>query len=254
MTRTTTYKSLFLLSFLFLSISCKKEKLVITKITSKTSVIDSSFTSNNKIKKAIYPYKEKMISEINTVISYTPKDLVRTDGNLESTLGNLIADLSYERVNRIFLKKTGENIDFALFNYGGIRAGIPKGNVTNKNAFELMPFENNYVVTKLSGNKIIELINYLIKSNVAHPISKQVRLSTLKSTFQLKIKGKSFDQNKNYYVLTTNYLQSGGDNMLFFKKPIELHNIEYKMRDAIVDYFKSKDTLKSNLDGRFKKK
>jgi len=248
-----TYKTLFLFGFLFLFISCKKGRQIVVKVTSKTIMIDSLLSSNSKIIETISPYKEKMIAEINTVISFTPKDLVRTDGALESSLGNLIADLSYEKVNPIFFKKTGKTIDFALFNYDGIRAGIPAGNVTNKNAFELMPFENNYVVTKLKGEKIIEIINYLIKSNAAHPLSKQVKLTINNSKYKLKIKGKTFDQDQNYHVLTTNYLQSGGDNMLFFKNPIELHNIEYKMRDAIVDHFKSIDTLKSNLDGRFKR-
>lgn len=248
-----TYKVLFLFGFLFLVTSCNQERQIVVKVTSKTIGIDSLLLSNSEITETISPYKEKMITEINTVISFTPKDLMRTDGDLESSLGNLIADLSYERVNPIFLKKTGNNIDFALFNYGGVRAEIAAGNVTNKNAFELMPFENNYVVTKLKGEKIVEIINYLIKSNTAHPLSKQVKLTISNTNYQLRIKGKTFDQNQDYYVLTTNYLQSGGDNMLFFKNPIELHNIAYKMRDAIVDHFKSIDTLRSNLDERFKR-
>lgn len=251
----TTLKRTFLFFFIsLLFFSCQEKKYTNTKITSTLVSIDSSLDSNKAIANTIAPYKKKMLAEINTVLSYAPKDLVRTDGHLESSLGNLIADLSYERVNPIFFKETGNNIDFAMFNYGGIRAGISSGNVTNKNAFELMPFENNYVVTLLSGKKINELIQYLIKSNTAHPLSKQVQLTLYDNSYDLKINHKPFQQNKNYWVLTTNYLQSGGDNMLFFKAPLKMINIDYKMRHAIIDYFKSKDTLTSKLDGRIKRK
>ncbi|MDG2194202.1 MAG: 5'-nucleotidase [Polaribacter sp.] len=242
-----------LFSIFFILLSCKKETHHLSKITSKTIAIDSTLVSNNQITKTIAPYKKKMVTKINTVLSYSPKSITRTDGELESSLGNLLGDLSFKRVQPIFYKKTGKNIHFALFNYGGIRASISKGNVSNKNAFNLMPFENNYVVVELSGEKMIMLIDYLIKSNKAHPLSKQFRLLITKNGYTLSINNKPFDSKKSYFVLTTNYLQAGGDNMYFFKNPIKLYSINYKMRHAIIDEFKSTDTLKSNLDGRFKR-
>ena len=132
-----TFKNIILLfCFSMLLSSCKEETYVVTKITAKTIAIDTTIASVNSITQAIAPYKERMIKEINTVISYTPKDLVRTDRKLESSLGNLLADLSYEIGNPIFKDQTAKNIDFALFNYGGIRASIAKGEITNKHAFE----------------------------------------------------------------------------------------------------------------------
>lgn len=251
----TTFKKIVLLFCIgILLFSCKEDSYNVTKITAKTIAIDATVTSVNTIAKTIAPYKEKMIAEINTVLSYAPKDLTRTDGELESSLGNLLADLTFKRANPIFKKQTGKNIDFSMFNFGGIRAGIPAGNVSNKNAFELMPFENILVVVELSGQKVEALIAYLIKSNTAHPLSKNIALTITKKGYELYINNKKFDTNRSYFVLTSDYLQSGGDNMTFFKNPIQRVSLEYKMRDAIVDYFKSVDTLKSNLDKRFKRK
>jgi 2',3'-cyclic-nucleotide 2'-phosphodiesterase (5'-nucleotidase family) len=250
----TSKKIAFAFFISFLIFSCKKEKYIATKITAKTVSIDTGLTSVHDITKIIAPYKEKMITEINTKISYTPKKIVRTDGDLESSLGNLMADLSYERANPLFNKETDENIDFAMFNYGGIRAGIPAGNITNKHAFELMPFDNMYVVVELSGDKMEELITYLITKKTAHPLSKHIQLTITKNGYELFIQHKKFDNKKTYYVLTTDYLQSGGDNMVFFKNPKSIYKQDYKMRDAIIDYFKSVDTVKTILDNRFKRK
>ena len=251
--RSTLKKIAFAFFLSFLLFSCQKEKVVVSKITAKTIAIDTTLTSVDAIVKTIAPFKEKMIQEINTKISYTPKNLTRNDADLESSLGNLIADLSYERANPIFNKETQKNIDFAMFNYGGIRAGIPAGNITNKHAFELMPFDNMYVVVELSGEKTEELITYLITNKTAHPLSKHVQLTITKNGCKMYINDKKFDKNKSYFVLTTDYLQSGGDNMNFFKNPKTILKTDYKMRDAIVDYLKTKDTIKSVLDNRFKR-
>lgn len=250
---TSLKKSLLLFCISLLIISCKEEKLVVTKISTKTIAVDTTIQSNKSYSKVISPYKQKMITEINTKISFTLTDLTRNDGDLESSLGNLLADLSYERANPVFNKLTGKNIDFAMFNYGGIRAGITAGDVTNKNAFELMPFENMLVVVELNGKQMVDLISYLEKRNTAHPVSKHFRLTLNKNNYTLNIKTKKFDKEKTYYVLTSDYLQSGGDNMVFFKNPLQRISLEYKLRDAIVDYFKSVDTIKSKLDGRFKR-
>lgn len=190
---------------------------------------------------------------METVLSYTPKNLNRYDGKFESSLGNLMADLCFEKANPIFNSRTGNNIDFALFNFGGIRTAISKGKITNKHAFQLMPFENELVVVELSSEKITELINYLVRANKAHPISKHLNLNITKNGTAIKINGSQIDNLKSYFVLTSNYLQNGGDNMNFFKNPINLYKTNYKVRNAIIDYFKENDTVKIELDSRFLK-
>src|SRR5690606_10052166 len=89
---------------------------------------------------------------------------------------NFIADLTYEISNPIFEKRTGNSIDFVLLNHGGIRAIISKGEVSRRTAYQVMPFENRVLVLELSGEKVMELLTYLAKSNTAHPISKELEL------------------------------------------------------------------------------
>lgn len=234
--------------------SCKTEPQKLIKIEGKQLPITTEIESVQEIDDFIKPYKEKVESEMNTVLSYTPKDLVRTDGELESSLGNLMADLCYQRANPVFNARTQKNIDFVMLNFGGIRAGITKGDIKTQNAFQLMPFENSLVVTELTGNKILELANYLLESKRAHPLSKQVKVVIENDKIDFKINNKSIDKNKTYFVLTSDYLQNGGDSMNFFKNPVELYKTDYKLRNAIIDYFKEIDTIKVELDGRFIKK
>lgn len=240
-----------LLSFLLLACNSSKKELV--KIKGKQLPITDSIVEVAAITDSISPYKIKVEKEMNTQISYTPIDLTRLDSDLESSLGNLMADICYEKSNLVFESRTTKTVDFAMFNYGGIRAGITAGPITNLSAFKLMPFENSLVVVELTSEKIEELAQYLIEGNKAHPISKELNLTLNKSGYDLKIKGASIDKSKTYFVATSDYLQSGGDHMNFFKNPVSLFKTDYKVRNALIDYFKEHDTIHVALDGRFKK-
>ena len=67
------------------------------------------------------------------------------------------------------------------------------------------------------------------------------------------INGKTLDHNKVYYVVTSDYLSNGGDNMIFFKKGVEKYNLDYKLRNIIIDYFKENKMIVPNKDIRITK-
>lgn len=246
-----THYFLLCFSLLFFS-ACKKETPVrLYQIKAQQLVTDSTTVDNKAITAIIEPFKKHLNSQLDAVLCTTPIDLVRTDAKLESSLGNLMADICFEQGNPVYQKQTSNTIDFVLFNYGGIRAPIAKGNITARNAFEVMPFENELVVVELSGEKVKELLNYLFVNKKAHPISK-LKLKLNETSYQeVIINNMPFDATKNYFVLTSDYLQEGGDKMNFFKVPISLHKTGYKIRTALIDYFTKTDSIIPNLDNRF---
>ena len=247
-------KKFIILVFTILAfVSCKNEPQSLVRIEGKQLPITEEITSKKNIEAFIKPFKEKVKKEMDVVLSYTSKELNRYDGELESSLGNLMADLCYERANMVFNSRTKKNIDFSMFNFGGIRASISKGEIRNQHAFELMPFENSLVVVELTAEKITALATYLITQNKAHPLSKHINLVVSDNDFKLTINNAPLDNSKTYFVLTSDYLQSGGDNMIFFKDPVNLFKLDYKVRNAIIDYFKDTDTIKVELDGRYRK-
>lgn len=253
--RTKLYKILVLIlvSGLLnkLTISCVENNKALKKIEGKQLPISEELTEKESFKQDIAPYKKELESLVTEVLCFNPRTLSRQESPLESSLGNFYADVCIRRSDSIFFKETGQHIDFALFNYGGIRTAIPQGEVMVKHIFQLMPFENKLVVAELTGEKVQELINYLEQSRKAHPVS-GIRLEMIKNSMKkVTIKGNAFDPNKNYYVLTHDYLQHGGDNMTFFKEPVTLFSTQYKVRDALIDELKGLDTLYVDLDQRF---
>lgn len=243
-------KNLGFLLLTFLGISCLHQSNQVSKITTETSQLDTLVGQDSSLIEVYAPYKKKMNEEIHKVLSYAPKHLTRTDGKMQSSLGNLIADLMFEKANSLYTEETGREIDFVFSNYGGIRSGIWEGDVRAAHVFNLMPFDNTIVVVELTREKVDALFQFFLENNRAHPLSKQVQVTIEnKKTIKVLIHGKPLE-DKTYFVATSNYLQKGGDHMNFFANPKSLYDSNFLIRDAIAEYFGSRDTLVSQLDKR----
>ena len=242
---------LSILSFCFVIVACETESN--QQKYGYNIEINQQVLSDSSIVKYYQPFKKNLEESLmNTPISYSPETYKKNDGELNSTLSNMFADATYEMSNPVFNKMSGENIDIVLLNNGGIRSIISKGNISEKTAFELMPFENSIVVLELRGSSIIKMIDYLRKVKLQHPISGlQITLNNDYSVNEVKINGVSIENEKKYYVATTDYLLEGGDKMYFLAETTKTTDINYKMRDILIDYFKKYDTLKLKSDNRF---
>jgi 2',3'-cyclic-nucleotide 2'-phosphodiesterase (5'-nucleotidase family) len=245
------FKYFILYSTLFLFTACK-QNISITKIEGKRLEINDSISGVKEIEDFIKPFREHITNDLDSVLAYSVGNYSKNDGSLNTAIGNLMADAMLELSTPIYRKRTGNNIDMAISNYGGIRAILPKGNVTARTAYELMPFENETVVVELKGKYVKELVTYLQRSKQAHPISGlQIILDKDYKLLQATINGKPIDDNKIYHIVTHDYLYYGGGKMTFFENSDSHHFLDYKVRNLLIDYFKKHDTLNPVIDNRF---
>jgi len=237
------------LTFL-LSVSCGEQKYYVTKIEGKDIGITNSNKDVEAIETFVKPYREHINTELNSVISYAPETLDKS-GQWQTTIGNLLADITLQRGNTIFTARENKKIDLCLLNNGGIRSIIPKGNITLKTAFEIMPFENTSIVVALKGTQISEMVTYLIAEKKPHPISGiQFTIDKNNQAKDILIQGKPLENETLYYVITSDYLSNGGDKMDFFKKGTATYDLNYKLRNILIDYLKETDTIPILKDKR----
>ena len=154
---------------------------------------------------------------------------------------------------QFFKSRTGNEIDVVLLNYGGIRSNISKGDITKRSIYEILPFENILVVVKMKGEYMDELIDYLLKSQRANPIAGlKLKVDQDFKLLEATINGSEIDKDKSYYVVTYDYLYYGGGNMdEFLQKSDSLFVLDYKVRNALMDYFIKTDTINPVKDDRF---
>lgn len=228
---------------LFLFFSCSQQQFVISKTTTSEYKISDSISKNTAIEQFITPYRNHVDKDLSAVLAYAPETLDKK-GDWQSTIGNLLADITLQKCNPIFYSREKKNIDICLLNHGGIRSIIPKGNVNARVAYEVMPFENSAMVVALKGEQIQEMINYIVLNKKAHPLSGMTfTIDKNNIAINILIQGIPFDKNSTYYVVTSDYLVNGGDNMTFFSQATAKYDIDYKLRNIIIDYFTEVDTI-----------
>ncbi|TYA71492.1 5'-nucleotidase C-terminal domain-containing protein [Seonamhaeicola marinus] len=243
---------LFFLLIFFTLIGCKEQGSHLSKIEGKRISISDSISNNEDIENFIKPYRERINSDLDSVIAFSTNVFSKKDGTLNTAIGNFMADAVFSESNPIFKSRTGKDIDLVLLNHGGIRSVLPKGDITKRTAFEIMPFENSIVVVALKGHQVDSLVSYLVKRKRAHPISKlKIVLDAKDNLVTATVKDQPINRDKTYYVATNDYLYKGNDGMTFFRPNDSLYTLNYKIRNTIIDKFNKLDTINPVIDDRF---
>lgn len=241
----TTYLQRFVL---FLTISgftaCSTTGLRNTRIEAKKNAITSELAEEQKIEAFIAPYRTHINKDLDSVLAYAPETFDKSKGKWQTNIGNLLADATFDRADKIFYLREGKHINVCLLNHGGIRAIIPKGNVTTKTAYDIMPFENSTIVIALKGEQLKEMADYIARERKPHPLSgMQINLDANGLVKLITIQDKPLNLSQTYYVATSDYLSGGGDRMDFFLNNTGSYSLDYKLRNLFIDYFKEIDTL-----------
>jgi len=231
---------------LFLALACNRPAHI-TQIGYGYTQL-SAPASDSATAAIIAPYKEKHDREMNEIIGRTDKAMPKERDQLETLLGNFVADVCLEKANALVSRA-----DMCVLNNGGLRSSLPKGEISRGKIFELMPFENEIVVLTLSGEKMQALLNYIAAAGGV-PVAGIKMGVKGRAPGKALIQGQPFDPQKNYRVATSDYLANGGDRMSFFAAPIAIEYTGSKIRDALIEHFKVQTkkgaTVTSSLDGR----
>ncbi|MCB2155853.1 5'-nucleotidase C-terminal domain-containing protein [bacterium] len=155
----------------------------------------------------------------------------------EAPLASWMADVSREQASEAF----GRPIDAVFLNCGGIRAGIPKGDVSLFTFMQAMPFENEIVVFELSADQTERLAKKLASAWGYFPISGMtIEADAEGKLLQVLVGGEPLDPERTYTVGTSNYIAGGGDGMKMLQDFGEIVATGVLVREALIEHARRK--------------
>lgn len=198
--------------------------------------VDSAVGVDSALMNYIKPFRDSIEGIMADVIGTSPKSLIAKKP--ESELSNFVADLVFE-AGKQFLKE--QNITdgdvFCIINIRGLRAPMPQGEITTRNIFEIMPFENQLVAVKMNAENLHLLFEHIAKSDGDGLSGASFTLKNEKA-FDIRIGVKPINEDKIYWVITSDYLADGGDSYNIFKKS-DTHLVsDKKVRELIIEHIK----------------
>ena len=115
--------------------------------------------------------------------------------------------------------------DLALLNRKGVRQGLPPGAITSATIWDLVPFENEIVTVKLTGEQVL-----------AAAENTEARFAGL----HVKGEGYDLDPKKTYTLATTDYLYLGGDGFKLNEADKAPTQTKVSWQNALIEWTKSK--------------
>ena len=220
-----------LLFLFFISLAIYSCTSIPPQVNYSSYKINTQPNVDNAYSKMLSPYKDSLNKSMNEVIGFSVNGLSKKQP--EGVLGNFMTDAIKVMAEKKFNKK----VDAAFINYGGIRSYIPKGEISIGKIFELMPFDNLIVLQELKGNVLKEFLNHTCTKG-GFPVSTGLTYSIKENKLaDALVDGKAIDDNATYIIANSDYIANGGDNCEMLKK-VAKQNINYLMRDALIEYTK----------------
>jgi 2',3'-cyclic-nucleotide 2'-phosphodiesterase (5'-nucleotidase family) len=148
----------------------------------------------------------------------------------DGALGNFLAD-SYLTMAR---RKFDPSVQMAFLNNGGIRINqIPAGPILRGTIYEVMPFDNEMVILKVTGAQLQAYLDFVSAEGGGGIAGVKMTISGKKAT-DVRVDGKPIDQAATYVMANSDYtVFSGGFGGL---KTLPVRRTGYLLRDATIDY------------------
>lgn len=199
----------------------------------------------------LLPYKRQVDSLMCPVVGTLATDMEAK--RPESSLSNLLADILVWGG-----KAFEEHPDFAVYNMGGIRASLGKGEVTFGDIVDVAPFENKICFMTLTGDQVTALFRQ-IAGRGGEGVSHGVHLEITPSGRLLAatLNGDSISSAREYRVATLDYLAEGNDQLVAFKEGTrrllpkdEGNNVRFVISEYFRECQAKGQTVESAVEGR----
>ena len=178
----------------------------------------------------IEDYAAEVKEKMDVRLGYAPYTISR--GTPESALGNLTGD------GLIWAAKHFHNVDadVAIYNSGGVRANISKGDVTLGDVYAVYPFDNALSLVTIKGSKLKELLKKVPGSLYVNAGVKIVKSGNSITT--MTVGGKTIIDSQNYTVATIDYISDNDGYTSIFNNYVSREDSVEMIRDYFGEYFK----------------
>ena len=204
---------------------------------------------DKKIANQIMKIEQKNQKVFSEVVAYSDRaltgerEIVRRQ---ESEIGNILADAL----------RWKSDADFAIMNSGGIRTGLPEGNITRGDILELAPFGNVLRKVEIDGKTVREMLEHSV---FGYPATFGGFLNVSGLTFSFDpsqpeghrvqdifIGGEILDENKIYTMGGIDFLLIGGDDYTMLKD-LKVIGVFGTIDDVFVEYLNRNGTKETEF-------
>lgn len=227
------YLQLFLLLFF---VACKSHWIPKNNSIENVKIQQQDSFNQSKAELFLQPFRKKLNDSFATIIAFAKEPFYKSRPG--TSLGNLVSDALYNYAKKTLYLDADPII--VLQNYGGIRiSNLAQGAINLATIFEMLPFENTLVYTKISGKQIATIIR---RTNTDGGWPIYFEKDKISSLAQL-------EKIEHINLITNDYLSLGGDQCQELKN-FSFTNSNILLRSIVLEYLKQKKEVYPNNEKR----
>ena len=264
-------------SHTFLRDGVREGSTLIVQAGAKASAVGRADLWLDKATKQVVESKDRLIDldeepealHVNAAVEKACADLVaRSEARMKEVVGQMAAPAARGR-DPLASSAMGNLVcdalrahgvaEVGIMNRGGIRADLQEGPVTRRDVFEVMPFDNNLVVVKLTGAELTELVRKAVEGK-AHSgievsgivIEARIDAEGERKLSRLLVDGASIDLKRVFRVAMSSFMADGGDAYIERVPPGERRTDDTALvRDVLEEMFVHKSPVTAATDERY---
>lgn len=187
-------------------------------------------------------WREKTEAGMDVVIGRSRRLLTR--GGDESPMNNLMTDAMRERFGA----------DIAI--HSGVRGVFKEGDITYRDVYNTDPFNNTAVTMVMTGQQLWDVLEVGVNGHHAPFQISGARLvydptkPAGARLISVEIGGAPLQKDREYRVVTNNYLAEGVGEFVVFTRGREIEDTYVPLREILADYVKKHSPVDARIEGR----
>ena len=157
--------------------------------------ISTAVKPDERLERRVQAINEEIASRLGVRLGTLPLDHIRT----RHQIGEMVAGIFREHYGT----------DMALLQSGGIRADLTDGDITLRDIYSILPYENRIIPVRLPGRSIRRLIEKAVNDGADAALA-GVEVTSSDEGLIIYVNGVRLDDSRDYTIALSEYVTSGG--------------------------------------------
>lgn len=186
--------------------------------------ISTAVKPDEGLERRVQAINEEIASRLGVRLGTLPLDHIRT----RHQIGEMVAGIFREHYGT----------DIALVQSGGIRANLTDGDITLRDIYSILPYENRIIPVRLPGRSIRRLIENAVSGGEEAALA-GVEVTSSEEELIIYVNGVRLDDSRDYTIALSEYVTSGGGGFDIISESSYMMPLDKadKDSDILIKYF-----------------
>lgn len=186
--------------------------------------ISTAVKPDERLESRVRAINEEIASRLGVQLGTLPLDHIRT----RHQIGEMVAGIFREHYGT----------DMALVQSGGIRADLTDGDITLRDIYSILPYENRIIPVRLPGRSIRRLIEKAVSGGEEAALV-GVEVTSSDEGLIIYVNGVHLDDSRDYTIALSEYVTSGGGGFDVISESSYMMPLDKadKDSDILIKYF-----------------